>query len=65
MDADLRASTRLGIPRRDGTVARAFTIYARNEFGEGGIVAPTQGEGMMKLEGIAEVFGPSHLARGR
>lgn len=35
----------------------AFTIYAWNEFGEGGIVAPTQGEGYMKLEAITEVFG--------
>jgi len=33
-------------------------IYAWNEFGEGGIVAPTKGDGMMKLEAIREVFGP-------
>jgi len=65
MDRDLQASQKLGIPRRDGTVARAFTIYAWNEFGEGGIVAPTRGEGMMKLQGIAEVFGPNHVSRSK
>jgi hypothetical protein len=32
-------------------------IYAWNEFGEGGIVAPTRGEGMMKLQAIRLVFG--------
>jgi hypothetical protein len=42
----------LGLPG-----AKAFTIYAWNEFGEGGIVAPTRGDGEMKIEGIAEVFG--------
>jgi hypothetical protein len=46
-----------GLPRRDGSLQPAFTIYAWNEFGEGGIVAPTQGEGSMKLEAIREVFG--------
>jgi hypothetical protein len=35
----------------------AFNIYAWNEFGEGGILAPTRGEGYMKLKAIAEVFG--------
>ncbi len=57
MDALIKKSSQLGIPRRDGSVQPAFLIYAWNEFGEGGIVAPTQGEGMMKLEGIREVFG--------
>jgi hypothetical protein len=32
-------------------------VYAWNEFGEGGFVAPTHGEGFMKLECIREVFG--------
>ncbi len=32
-------------------------IYAWNEFAEGGIVAPTVGEGDTKLRGIREVFG--------
>ena len=63
MNADLRASSNLGIPRRDGTVAKAFTIYAWNEFGEGGIVAPTRGEREMKIEAILDVFGPSHASR--
>lgn len=35
----------------------AFSVYAWNEFGEGGIVAPTVGDGTMKLEVITEVFG--------
>ena len=39
--------------------APAFTIYAWNEFGEGGILAPTQGDGHMKLDTIAKVFGRS------
>jgi hypothetical protein len=57
MANDLEASKNLGIPRRDGTVEKSFVIYAWNEFGEGGIMAPTVGEGSMKLEGIATVFG--------
>jgi hypothetical protein len=32
-------------------------IYAWNEFGEGGIVAPTRGENGMKLEAVRNVFG--------
>jgi hypothetical protein len=47
----------LGLPRRDGTTQKAFTIYAWNEFGEGGIVAPTKGSGTMMLEAIRDVFG--------
>jgi hypothetical protein len=47
----------LGLPRRDGTRQKAFTIYAWNEFGEGGIVAPTKGRGYMMLECIIDVFG--------
>ena len=35
----------------------ALTIYAWNEYMEGGIVAPTMGEGWTKLKGIAAVFG--------
>ena len=38
-------------------VAPAVNIYAWNEFGEGGIMAPTQGDGTMKLDVIREVFG--------
>lgn len=47
----------LGLPKKDGTTQKAFTIYAWNEFGEGGIVAPTKGSGAMMLEAINEVFG--------
>lgn len=47
----------LGLPRKDGTMQKAFSIYAWNEFGEGGIVAPTKGSGTMMLEAIREVFG--------
>ena len=38
-------------------VQSAVNIYAWNEYGEGGIMAPTQGDGYMKLESIAKVFG--------
>ncbi|HQH51715.1 MAG TPA: hypothetical protein PKY01_04780 [Candidatus Hydrogenedentes bacterium] len=41
-----------GLPGR-----RAFTSYAWNEFGEGGIVAPTRSEGMVRLEASGAVFG--------
>jgi len=47
----------LGLPRKDGTRQKAFTIYAWNEFGEGGIVAPTKGKDYMMLECIKDVFG--------
>jgi len=47
----------LGLPRKDGSQQKAFTIYAWNEFGEGGIVAPTKGKGYMMLECIRDVFG--------
>lgn len=57
LNDDLAVSTNLGIPRRDGKVAKAFTIYAWNEFGEGGILAPTRGERDTKLRGIRDVLG--------
>ena len=63
MDALLKESPQLGIPNRNGTVQPAFVIYAWNEFGEGGIVAPTQGDGLMKLEGIREVFAWKSFSR--
>ncbi len=47
----------LGLPLPNGQRQKAFTIYAWNEFGEGGFVAPTKGEGYMKLKAIQEVFG--------
>jgi hypothetical protein len=47
----------LGLPKKDGTTQKAFSIYAWNEFGEGGIIAPTKGSGTMMLEAIRDVFG--------
>lgn len=55
--ADFERYPSLGLPLPNGGRQKIFTIYAWNEFGEGGIVAPTKGEGTMKLEGIKEVFG--------
>jgi hypothetical protein len=57
MKADLQRLPDLGFPLPDGRLQRAFTIYAWNEYGEGGFVAPTRGEGWMKLQAIREVFG--------
>lgn len=54
---ELLASTTYGFPRKDGTKQKAFTIYAWNEYGEGGIVAPTEGTQYMKVEVIKSVFG--------
>ena len=36
---------------------KVFNIYAWNEFGEGGIMAPTVGDGWMKLDAIRKIFG--------
>ena len=47
----------LGVPLPDGGRQKMLLIYAWNEFAEGGIVAPTAGEGDTKLRGIREVFG--------
>lgn len=57
LKADLETSSNLGFPRKDGTIQKAFTIYAWNEYGEGGILAPTVGDKYMKLEEIKKVFG--------
>ena len=57
MKESLAKHPALGLPKKDGTTRKAFTIYAWNEFGEGGIVAPTKGKGNMMLEAINEVFG--------
>jgi hypothetical protein len=35
----------------------AFNIYAWNEFGEGGILAPCQGQGYMMVQTLAKVLG--------
>jgi hypothetical protein len=55
----LDKNSRLGVPTKDGGRQKMLLIYAWNEFGEGGIVAPTRGEADMKLEAIREVFGSS------
>jgi hypothetical protein len=54
---DLKSCEKMGLPLPDGGRRKMFTIYAWNEFGEGGFVAPTKGEGSMKLEVIRELFG--------
>ncbi len=46
---------KLGIPVKGGR-NKMLLIYAWNEFGEGGIVAPTRGDKQMKLEAIQEAF---------
>lgn len=38
-------------------VTPAINVYAWNEYGEGGIMAPSEGDGTMKLDVIREVFG--------
>lgn len=40
-----------------GKRQKAFTIYAWNEFGEGGILAPTAGDRYRKLETLKKIFG--------
>jgi hypothetical protein len=57
LKSDLLKYSNLGFPKKDGTTQKAFTIYAWNEFGEGGFVAPTVGDQYMKLEVIKEIFG--------
>ena len=56
---DLLMHPQLGLPGQ-----KALTIYAWNEFGEGGIVAPTQGEGYKKLEMIQEIFNSNQPQSG-
>lgn len=57
MKQDLDIYKKLGLPIEGDTKQKIFTIYAWNEFGEGGMLAPTQGDGYMKLNCIREVFG--------
>jgi hypothetical protein len=58
MKSGFAAAANLGLPLPGGGRQKLFTIYAWNEFGEGGIVAPTRGEQTMKLDAIRAVFGP-------
>jgi hypothetical protein len=53
----LDASPNLGLGPNPAQRQKMLLIYAWNEFGEGGIIAPTQGEGTMKLDTIKLVFG--------
>lgn len=57
MKDDFERYPSLGLPLPDGGTQKAFTIYAWNEFGEGGFLAPTAADKAMKLEAIREVFG--------
>jgi len=65
MKQDLLLLPNFGLPLPDGSVQRAFTCYAWNEFGEGGFIAPTKGDGYMKLECIREVFGVKNHSKGK
>jgi hypothetical protein len=47
----------LGVVPEPGRRQKMLLIYAWNEFGEGGIVAPTRADGDMKLRVIESVFG--------
>ena len=53
------ASNRFGWPDASapGGFQPAFEVYAWNEFAEGGILAPTAGQGYMKLRTIGKVLG--------
>jgi hypothetical protein len=48
---------RLRLPNGTRKGQKILNIYAWNEYGEGGVIAPNQGDGYMKLEVIREVFG--------
>ena len=58
LKAALDNTPNLGLSATPGQRQEMLLIYAWNEFGEGGIVAPTQGDGTMKLDAIKQVFGP-------
>ncbi len=58
--ADCKTHPNFGLPLPDGGRQKIFTIYAWNEFGEGGIVAPTRGENYAKLEAIRDLFLNNH-----
>lgn len=52
------ANAKFGFPDGLGGVVPALSIYAWNEYAEGGILAPTRGSGYTKLQAILDVFGP-------
>lgn len=51
-------NTVFGFPDGRGGVVPAAMIYAWNEFGEGGILAPSAGAGSSLLQAVADVFAP-------
>jgi hypothetical protein len=61
--ADLETHPNFGLPLPGGGRQKMFTIYAWNEFGEGGVVAPTRGENYSKLEAIRDVFPSNNETR--
>ena len=62
----LEPANRFGFP--DASAAHgyqpAFTIYAWNEFAEGGILAPTHGQKYMKLQTLAKILGRERRGGG-
>jgi hypothetical protein len=52
-----RYPEKLGVPAGKDRMQKMILIYAWNEYGEGGFIAPTQGDGGMKLNVILRVFG--------
>lgn len=52
----------LGFPMQDGKgIVPALSVYAWNEFGEGGIMAPTHGWNVSRLVGLRDTFPKSVL----
>jgi hypothetical protein len=60
---DIEKYPNFGLPLPDGGRQKLFTVYAWNEFGEGGIVAPTRGEKFAKLEAIRDIFPSNNETR--
>lgn len=58
MARDLWNAPSMGFPLPDGSRQPAFSIYAWNEFGEGGVLAPSVGWNESRLEAIARTFPP-------
>ncbi len=56
LKAEMASASNFGFPRKDGTIQKSFTIYAWNEFGEGGILAPTKKNAYTMLEEVKKYF---------
>ena len=65
MKEDLLTMPNLGLPLPNGEIQPAFNCYAWNEFGEGGIVAPTHITEYMKLEELQKVFSDQKQGRSK